>query len=290
MSRVIKQFAVNMADAFTRWNLWKGGGGGGSTTLAELEDVIISNPQTDEVLQYDGNKWINALLEGGGNIGAQVDTLWSGLQVADATLTLLKNPLEYDIIVATMSPTLTNTSENSDFIMMKGDTSIAMSYIETTNYRYCSRLYNWTESNVSYHVEVKGASPWQATLKKIRGIKFAPIQPQQLYQYSYDEQVVAKWVDGRNVYEKVMEFQINGTGEISIPHNIENLDSIVSTSMQHSPETGLPYRSCVTYVQWSTTWSFYVSVINETNVVIRPYSNSSKEKVRLIIRYLKTTD
>ena len=37
----------------------QGGGGGGSTTLGGLTDVTLTNPSSDQVLKYDGEKWVN---------------------------------------------------------------------------------------------------------------------------------------------------------------------------------------------------------------------------------------
>lgn len=63
MAKILKQVAKDMADAFTRWNLWKGGGGG-STTLADLTDIELSNLQNDDILKYDNTlqKWRNSVL------------------------------------------------------------------------------------------------------------------------------------------------------------------------------------------------------------------------------------
>lgn len=58
--RTLKQVAINMADAFTRFGLWKGGGSGGSSALADMTDVSFSNLKENDVLKYNGSIWVNS--------------------------------------------------------------------------------------------------------------------------------------------------------------------------------------------------------------------------------------
>lgn len=58
--RTLKQVAVDMANAFTRFGLWKGGGSGGSSALADMSDVSFSNLKENDVLKYNGSIWINS--------------------------------------------------------------------------------------------------------------------------------------------------------------------------------------------------------------------------------------
>ena len=57
--RTLKQVATNMADAFTRFGLWKGGGSGGSSALSEMTDVTLTNLQANDFLKYNGSVWVN---------------------------------------------------------------------------------------------------------------------------------------------------------------------------------------------------------------------------------------
>lgn len=57
--RTLKQVAVDMANAFTRYGLWKGGGSGGSSALSEMTDVTFTNLQANDVLKYNGSVWVN---------------------------------------------------------------------------------------------------------------------------------------------------------------------------------------------------------------------------------------
>ena len=58
--RTLKQVAINMADAFTRFGLWKGGGSSGSSALSEMTDVTFTNLQANDVLKYNGSVWVNS--------------------------------------------------------------------------------------------------------------------------------------------------------------------------------------------------------------------------------------
>lgn len=58
--RTLKQVATNMADAFTRFGLWKGGGSGGSSSLADMTDVSFSNLKENDLLKYNGSGWVNS--------------------------------------------------------------------------------------------------------------------------------------------------------------------------------------------------------------------------------------
>lgn len=58
--RTLKQVAKNMADAFTRYGLWKGGGSGGSSALADMTDVSFSNLKENDLLKYNGSIWVNS--------------------------------------------------------------------------------------------------------------------------------------------------------------------------------------------------------------------------------------
>lgn len=58
--RTLKQVAVDMANAFTRYGLWKGGGSGGSSALSEMTDVTFTNLQANNILKYNGSVWVNS--------------------------------------------------------------------------------------------------------------------------------------------------------------------------------------------------------------------------------------
>lgn len=167
--RTLKQVAKNMADAFTRYGLWKGGGSGGSSALSEMTDVIFTNLQENNILKYNGSVWVN------GN---------------------------------------------------------------------------------------------------------------DLHEYSTEEKVIGKWIDGKNIYEKVITFSLSGIGTLSYHHNIKNLKDIHFISMLHSvTENGI--KTARTYVPWYNNSSVYLDEITTTDILIYHISNRT-EFYEFIIRYTKT--
>ncbi len=56
MSAILKQKLIDIANGFTKYGLWKGGG---SSNLSELDDVTLTNLQSNDVLTYNGSVWVN---------------------------------------------------------------------------------------------------------------------------------------------------------------------------------------------------------------------------------------
>ena len=55
MSAMLKQKLIDIANGFTKYGLWKGG----SSKLSELDDVALTNLQSNDVLTYNGSVWVN---------------------------------------------------------------------------------------------------------------------------------------------------------------------------------------------------------------------------------------
>ena len=54
MSAILKQKLIDIANGFTKYGLWKGG-----INLSELDDVTLTNLQSNDVLTYNGSVWVN---------------------------------------------------------------------------------------------------------------------------------------------------------------------------------------------------------------------------------------
>lgn len=108
------------------------------------------------------------------------------------------------------------------------------------------------------------------------------------HNYSTEERVVGTWIDGKPLYEKVITFSLTGSGNLSYPHNIENLHEIHFISMLHgNNENGI--KTCRTYVPWYNEASIYLDEITTTDILV--YHNSNRtEFYEFILRYTKTTD
>lgn len=109
-----------------------------------------------------------------------------------------------------------------------------------------------------------------------------------LHEYSTEEKIVGKWIDGKPIYEKVISFPLSGSGSLSYPHNIENLKNIHFISMLHNTtENGI--KTTRTYAPWYNNASVYINEITTTDITIYHISNRT-EFYELILRYTKTTD
>lgn len=109
-----------------------------------------------------------------------------------------------------------------------------------------------------------------------------------LHEYSTEEKIIGKWIDGKPIYEKVISFSLSGNGALSYPHNIENLKNIHFISMLHSNKEN-SIKTTRTYVPWYNNASVYLDEITTTDILI--YHNSNRnEFYEFLLRYTKTTD
>ena len=107
--------------------------------------------------------------------------------------------------------------------------------------------------------------------------------------YSEDEMVIGKWIDGRNLYRKVIvTTNALNTTTVTINHNIENFEHIVN---------------CYGYAPFGTSQYLFGAVeenkyINIASVdastfkikIAEPWLNSFTEGCVVILEYTKTTD
>lgn len=108
--------------------------------------------------------------------------------------------------------------------------------------------------------------------------------------YSTNEQVIGKWVDGKPVYQKTVACGAlpNSTNKI-VNHNISNLDYIIEWTGSASDSTGIhikfPYVNITTLGNSCNVW------IDKTGIGIETASNlSNYTKSYVTIQYTKTTD
>lgn len=127
--RTLKQVAINMADAFTRFGLWKEGGSGGSSSLSELTDVTLSNLQANDVLKYNGSVWIND-----DNLQKQIDTLNSNFNNYEIKIL---TSTETTSNVGTFSFNYTNELPNGGILLL----------VYTANSNYWCKLYGLSNGN-----------------------------------------------------------------------------------------------------------------------------------------------
>ena len=100
MSAILKQKLIDIANGFTKYGLWKGGGSG---NLSELDDVTLTNLQSNDVLTYNGSEWVND-----DNLQTQINILNSNLveimSVERYYLNLRTIPTNTEVIMHTITP------------------------------------------------------------------------------------------------------------------------------------------------------------------------------------------
>lgn len=108
--------------------------------------------------------------------------------------------------------------------------------------------------------------------------------------YSTDEQVIGTWVDGKPLYRKVVTYTatstIGNTSEttnISINHNISNLNSIIRTQISDSVDGIYPIANggSTANVNYYTSSVLNFRLVNITLTARTFY---------IILEYTKTTD
>lgn len=108
--------------------------------------------------------------------------------------------------------------------------------------------------------------------------------------YSTEEQVVGKWIDGKPIYRKVVEGTLpsfvpgSSTAEGSIAHSISNLGTVVGiTGWLVYSDTQFPFP-----ILSSNGKITAIKTVTSTNVVIRSSDNwIAGPPVKLIIEYTK---
>ncbi len=107
--------------------------------------------------------------------------------------------------------------------------------------------------------------------------------------YSTKERVIGKWLDGKPIYRKVINWGALPDNNASLkPHNISNIDNIIKVfgwSYRQSDNTFLP----LPHVAFNNTAvTLYAS---KTGITIVTYtSRSAFSKTYVVLEYTKTTD
>lgn len=118
--------------------------------------------------------------------------------------------------------------------------------------------------------------------------------------YSTNETVIGKWIDGKPLYRKVVDLGVlPNEGTFRIPHNIDNLDRIISMrGMAKSSNQNLllpfPYGTGKNGVNSDGTVKVNTVPINiyeeQGNIVVYTLSDRSEMTGYVILEYIKTTD
>ncbi len=114
-------------------------------------------------------------------------------------------------------------------------------------------------------------------------------QIEKKFDYSTEERVIGKWINGENLYRKVVfveNITIENNVEKAIKHNIDNIKTVVN------------FQTCVT-TGWGGGWggdaflgaTNFESRIDPTNLIIKNGTGNSWKlnNICFIIEYTKTS-
>ena len=107
------------------------------------------------------------------------------------------------------------------------------------------------------------------------------------HNYSTEEQVVGKWIDGKPIYEKVIyveKFIISDTNEITL----ENLDTIINYSGNLILTDFPRYKRFFPYSKNNSTDKVVITRYTDTKIYVDSAFNCNTIYIR--IQYTKTTD
>ena len=118
--------------------------------------------------------------------------------------------------------------------------------------------------------------------------------------YSTNETVIGTWIDGKPIYRKVVDLGIlPNTITVRIPHNIDNLDRIISMKgMAKSSNQNLllRFRYSVGKNGFNRDGTVKLNTVpsniyeEQGNIVVYTLSDRSEMTGYVILEYIKTTD
>lgn len=122
-------------------------------------------------------------------------------------------------------------------------------------------------------------------------------QVDKMSRYSTEEQVIGKWIDGRNLYRKVVVYSNTNiiganskTVNIDIPHNILNFKQAINVSAV-DPLGGYILPSLASSEGNIANSSTSIHTVDTSNIKLRIINNTWGPRTWYItLEYIKTTD
>lgn len=107
------------------------------------------------------------------------------------------------------------------------------------------------------------------------------------FNYSTQEQVVGKWIDGKPIYQKTINLgELPNESTKTVPHGISNFDHIIGLEGYAQTSTA---SISIPYVSTNSAFSIVVD-LDATNITVTTGSDRSNLSGYLTMRYTKTTD
>lgn len=111
---------------------------------------------------------------------------------------------------------------------------------------------------------------------------------------SSEERIIGKWIDGKNLYERVIETNISLTSDTQyiIPHNIENIDLIFpKLAFIYNYSTGICYPLTMYYYNSHSSTDIMSIKVDRTNITFWMQTGWGTSWYKyVVVNYTKTTD
>ena len=121
----------------------------------------------------------------------------------------------------------------------------------------------------------------------IRGLDGVETAAEEQSTYSSNERVVGKWIDGSDIYEKVVDLgALPDTTTKNVPHGISNLDRIISfngTAKSGGTIIPIPYAPLAAIAENGIALLF-----SDVNVGITTGKDRSSSTAYIVLRYTKS--
>ena len=267
------------------------GGGGGASALADLTDVNLTNIQDGQIIKWDDatQKFVNANESGGGSGGGSITTLSSEI-----------------ISTLNQSYNLSDDISNYDFVIFHAYYTGGDNYPEViTSVFVPSQVIAqdrriWASGgNSDRAVQLKFPTNTtvillntnQNAVKGIYGIKLYGNSNTYRHDYSTTEQVIGTWINGKPIYEIVLQVDTKTNAYATIDVSSLNIDIPLNADIFGRCTLNGTDFTLGSYFQDNNDGINTYLQSNKTTLVVRSKSNYPRgENMYVVLRYTKTTD
>lgn len=224
---------------------------------------------------------------GGADNFSIIDVLWSGTAGSAETITLNSNYDNYDLIIFkgynTNATTYSSMAFSTNSLELNTNTLLVVDNSTASTDR---RIFaKFTEKNKLTITSAENGSQ----IKEIIGIKLNG-GVSDYHEYSTNERIVGKWIDGSTLYEKTVDCgALPNNSSKQVAHGITNIDKIVNvTGIAYSTSLGTALQ--LAYPQKSSNSDYVVEMsVNATNIDISTFRDRTSFNGYVTVRYTKSS-